>query len=139
MLMRKTPTLPFGVIKNKSQMIFAFSYQDGQNAFYRNDNGGLKELAASSPNKNDPNLTLKASEGYRGWYIPLADDKQNNFREYVSASPYIIRGNLYIPTFIQEKVSGKYEPVHTGEEDKRKQPIVHGRFDDRRRQMGRRP
>jgi Tfp pilus tip-associated adhesin PilY1 len=103
-LTRKTPTLPLGLIQNKSQMIFAFSYKDGQNAFYRNDTGALKQLAASSANKNDPKLTLKASEGYRGWYIPLAEDKQNNFREYVSASPYIIGNNLYISTFIQEKV-----------------------------------
>jgi hypothetical protein len=103
-LTRKTPTLTTGVIRNESQMIFAFSYKDGQRAFYRNDTGGLKPLLARSSNKNDPNLTLKASEGYRGWYTPLAEDAQNDFREYVSATPYIIGGNLYIPTFIQEKV-----------------------------------
>jgi hypothetical protein len=103
-LTRKTPTLTTGVIKNKSQLIFSFSYKDGQGAFYRNDAGGLKQLALSSASMNDPSLSLKPSEGYKGWYIPLMEDKQNNFREYVSATPYIIADNLFIPTFIQEKV-----------------------------------
>jgi hypothetical protein len=106
-LIRKTPKLTTGVIKNKSQMIFAFSYKDGQSAFYRNDDGGLKQLAVSSANKKDPNLALKPSEGYRGWYIPLSDSKQNNFSEYVSSTPYIIKDNLYIPTFTQEKIAVK--------------------------------
>jgi Tfp pilus tip-associated adhesin PilY1 len=90
----KTQGLPTGIIQNESQMIFSLDASDDGPPFARDK---LKRLSA-----DDTTGLLASEKHYKGWYIPLKEDGQNRFREYVSAKPALSRGILFVPTFIQK-------------------------------------
>jgi hypothetical protein len=89
-----------GVIKNTSQMIFAFSASAKNNGtLYR---AGNTNRADDWVNINpDNNAEPKNASG---WYIPLQPDDGKYYAEYTSARPLLIDGTLFITTFRQLKI-----------------------------------
>jgi hypothetical protein len=87
---------PAGIISNKKQMIFAFR-DDCSISRTAIRGGDWKQLTREGSD------ALEKSGGKSGWFIPLEEDKQTKFREYVSAKPVITGGVLFVPTFIQRR------------------------------------
>jgi hypothetical protein len=85
-----------GVIENKKQMIFAFRDND-ELAQTEIRPANWKQLSSSGDE------TLVKTDGKSGWFIPLEEDDQDDFREYVSSRPMLVSGVLFVPTFIQKK------------------------------------
>jgi hypothetical protein len=93
---RTSDALPYGIISNKKQMIFAFRDDDAISQ-PRIRGTDWKRLTS------DENDLLERNDGKSGWFIPLEENTQMNFREYVSSKPMIIGGVLFVSTFIQKK------------------------------------
>jgi hypothetical protein len=94
---------------NKSQMIFAFlmpNITDGKISVRGGMNRGTIEGAVDWAELSTENNTVSNTEGLKkGWYIPLQKEDSQYNEEYVTMRPILFGGNLYVATFMQEKIS----------------------------------
>jgi hypothetical protein len=104
----KTAADPYenGFLRNAEQLIFSFKLlkEKDQNALFSRANDDFKQLDADDPDSvyNPGDSNLSGDGAYSGWYLPLRTGTAESFDEYVSAKPVIIKGTLYVATFIRE-------------------------------------
>jgi hypothetical protein len=95
---------------NKSQMIFAFAMPDiaaaPNEGGKKSERGDWAQLSADVSN-DVLSAEEEAKRKNNGWYIPLreADNNANGYlEEYVTTRPVLSGGNLYVATFMQERI-----------------------------------
>jgi hypothetical protein len=87
---------------NKSQMIFAFAMP---NIAAVPAEGGKMSIRDEWARLNAENDTVSTTgELEKGWYIPLQGDDAAYHEEYVTTRPVISGGNMYVATFMQERI-----------------------------------
>jgi Tfp pilus tip-associated adhesin PilY1 len=97
---------PSGLLKNKSQMIFAFRTQSGHAIYGAKDLKKLDDVAADSV-LTDADL----KDDKHGWKIDLPAASAGLSEEYVSAKPLLVNGILYVPTFQEGRINWTLESM----------------------------